>query len=83
MNHTKSIFTKTTCRVMVALVIALLATSCLSPEYKEVGENFFVREFAYNGHKYIEFKDNTLYGQGFVHDPDCPCHEADVNEKNM
>lgn len=56
----------------------LVAVGC-APTVKEEnpGDEYFVREFTYKGHRYLEFKDNYHYGQGFVHDPDCPCHEYD------
>ena len=38
-----------------------------------------IYRFKYDGHKYILFYagDNR---NGFVHDPDCPCHEQYVNK---
>lgn len=31
-----------------------------------------VKEIVYNNHRYLEFKDEGMYGQGWVHDPECP-----------
>ena len=33
-----------------------------------------VNRFEYDGHKYILFYSGEVRN-GFVHDPDCPCHE--------
>lgn len=62
-------------RILFILAIAVMATSCFNPEWEQSSKDLFVRKFTYNGHNYIEFKDNTMYGQGYVHDPDCPCHQ--------
>ena len=35
--------------------------------------------FEYDGHKYILFTSGELKN-GFVHDPDCPCHKQYVNK---
>lgn len=66
--------------ILFSLALAVMATSCFGPEWEQSGEDFFVREFTYNGHNYIEFKDNAMYGQGYVHDPDCPCHSRTLTE---
>lgn len=37
-----------------------------------------VLRFEYDGHKYILFAAD--FRNGFVHDPDCPCHEQYINK---
>ena len=37
--------------------------------------------FEYDGHKYILFTSSETKN-GFVHDPDCPCHEQYINKGN-
>lgn len=41
-------------------------------------------KFEFNGHQYIEFRDKSYsgydYGVGYVHDPDCPCHQKESSE---
>lgn len=40
-----------------------------------------VVRFEYDGHKYVMFYNNVGAGvNGFVHDPDCPCHELYINK---
>lgn len=67
-------------RILFILAIAVMVSSCFGPEWEPSGEDFFVRKFIYNGHSYIEFKDNSMYGQGYVHDPDCPCRHKATHE---
>lgn len=64
-------------------IIALIALCSCEPEtrvkiHTSDGAPLYVRKFEYDGHRYIEFTrilevyDNYT---GYVHDPDCPCHE--------
>lgn len=68
----------------ITVIIALIALCSCEPEtrtkiYTTDGTSLYVRKFEYDGHRYIEFArlglatyDNYT---GYVHDPDCPCHE--------
>ena len=38
-----------------------------------------VNRFEYDGHKYILFFSGEIRN-GFVHDPDCPCHVQYINK---
>ena len=56
----------------------LMLTSCFTEGTKQIDNNVnglcgnvYVKEITYNGHSYIEFKDNGTYGQGWVHNPEC------------
>ena len=61
------------------LIMLLVAVSCGQlkepPKWvpNESERQIYTAEFTYKGHEYIGFKDNRYYGQGFVHNPDCPC----------
>ena len=77
---------------MKKLVITVIAALCLlsgcygDPSSQkrtntDDGAVIYARKFELDGHRYIEFYrpytmsyDNYT---GFVHDPDCPCHETD------
>lgn len=72
--------------LLVALVATIaLCTGCIEWSKREYvsGKNnntrWVVDKFNYNGHQYLEFSDLGLDGggQGFVHDPDCPCHNKE------
>ena len=74
--------------------MALCLSSCCDMkkiEYKESDvekEYLYLRDgrgtlsvlrFEYDGHKYILFTSSETKN-GFVHDPDCPCHELYINK---
>ena len=40
----------------------------------------YVCRFEYDGHKYVMFYGVGATINGFVHDPDCPCHEQYINK---
>ena len=40
----------------------------------------YVCRFEYDGHKYVMFYNVGASVNGFVHDPDCPCHKQYVNK---
>ena len=40
----------------------------------------YVYRFEYDGHKYVMFYSVGATINGFVHDPDCPCHELYMNK---
>ena len=50
-------------------------------EYLYLKDNvhLVVNRFEYDGHKYILFFSGEIRN-GFVHDPDCPCHERYINK---
>ena len=60
----------------------ILFVSCNNEGTQTIGnENSGIRgpikckKFTFENHQYVEFRDCGFYGQGFVHDPDCPtCH---------
>lgn len=64
-------------------IIALIALCSCEPETMQKvpmndGTTIYVRKFVYEGHRYIEFgRIMEVYDNytGYVHDPDCPCHE--------
>lgn len=64
-------------------IIALLALCSCEPKTTQKvpmtdGTTIYVRKFNYDGHRYIEFaRSLQVYDNytGYVHDPDCPCHE--------
>lgn len=66
----------------IIALLTLCSCSCESETWKKIhttdGATLYVHRFEYDGHKYIEFTrflevyDNHT---GYVHDPDCPCHE--------
>ena len=71
-------------KIIIGAIATLLLCSC-EPEtqiriHTADGAPLYVRKFEYDGHKYIEFSrmldayDNYT---GYVHDPDCPCHESE------
>ena len=67
-------------KLLFLLAACLCLASCVRRGITKVkdtgfgeGGEVWVMEFEYNGHKYLELKDNSQYGQGWVHDPDCPC----------
>ena len=39
------------------------------------GNPVYVKEIIYNNHSYLEFKENYISGQGWVHNPDCSCYK--------
>lgn len=41
-----------------------------------------INHFEYDGHKYIMFFNVVGSVTGYVHDPDCPCHEQYINKGN-
>ena len=68
---------------IIAIFAVLLLCGC-EPETQKAVYNddakIYVRKFTFEEHQYIEFKrpgggyDNYT---GFVHDPDCPCHNEE------
>ena len=65
-------------RLFIFLFSVLVLTSCLNEGTERVTNynggvagSIVAREFEYKGHQYIEFKDEGIYGQGFVHNPEC------------
>ena len=70
-------------KFILILLLGLLFVSCEShnetTETTQIKGADEARHFEYNGHKYIMFyyDRGMSYDQftGFVHDPDCPCHE--------
>lgn len=69
------------------MVVIILCNGCIDYSKREYigGKNnntrWIVDKFNYDGHQYIEFYDfGEMRGDssvGFVHDPDCPCHNKE------
>ena len=69
-------------KLIIGIIALVALCSCAEDSgqkiHTEDGAPLYVRRFEYDGHKYIEFErvlevyDNFT---GYVHDPDCPCHE--------
>jgi hypothetical protein len=62
------------------LFMCVCMSSCINGSKCDVVPNsgiysnsVIVYEFTYKGHSYLEIKDTGSYGQGWVHNPDCPC----------
>ena len=47
--------------------------------YLKDNAHLVVNRFEYDGHKYILFFSGEIRN-GFVHDPECPCHELYINK---
>lgn len=63
-------------KVILCIISCIALISCVdSAPLKDegLGGKVYVKEITYKGHSYIEFKDNGIYGQGWVHNPDCEC----------
>ena len=80
-------------KVIYIIAMALCLSSCCSMgeierkeseakiEYLYLKNTSHIRiyRFKYDDHKYIFFCGGQ-HRNGFVHDPDCPCHEQYVNK---
>lgn len=79
-------------KVIFIIAMALCLSSCwveeteeketeAKKEYLYLKDNvhLVVNRFEYDGHKYILFFSGEIRN-GFVHDPDCPCHEQYINK---
>ena len=79
-------------KVICIIAMALCLSSCwveeteeketeAKKEYLYLKDNvhLVVNRFDYDGHKYILFFSGEIRN-GFVHDPDCPCHEQYINK---
>ena len=79
-------------KVIYIIAMALCLSSCwvedteeketeAKKEYLYLKDNvhLVVNRFEYDGHKYILFFSGEIRN-GFVHDPDCPCHELYINK---
>lgn len=77
---------------IIAMALCLLSSCNIKKiEHKESDtekEYLYLRDgrgtltvfrFEYDGHKYILFTAGEPRN-GFVHDPDCPCHELYINK---
>lgn len=66
-----------------SFVICVLLTSCYTDGTDKVnnatgiGGEIYVKEFFYKNHSYLEIKDKSLYGHGFVHNPECMIKDID------
>lgn len=80
-------------KIIYTIAMALCLTACcdvtevkrqetdVEKEYLYLKDalHMTVYRFEYNSHKYIFFYAGDGWN-GFVHDPDCPCHEKYVNK---
>lgn len=68
-------------KILFIFISCLLLVSCYTDGTKPlnndkgIGGEVYVKEITYKNHSYLEFKDNGVYGQGWVHNPDCKCFE--------
>lgn len=76
-------------KLIILFITVICLSSCIDPDTEHVKSSglfsgyIYGNKFAFEGHTYIEFKDNDLYGHGFVHDPDCLLKDLDsLNIKN-
>lgn len=67
-------------KLFILSVVCIFLASCVRKDVTTLkdtgfgeGGEVWVIEVEYNGHKYLELKDNSQCGQGWVHNPDCPC----------
>lgn len=76
-------------RIVILFVIAVFTlTSCwndaATTAKTESGSRIFAEKFEFEGHHYIMFWSHSIdiydHCTGVVHDPDCPCHNAGVDE---
>lgn len=80
-------------KIFYIIIMALCLTACcgmkevkrqevdIEKEYLYLKGVLHLRvyRFEYNSHKYILFYGGESRN-GFVHDPDCPCHEQYINK---
>ena len=80
-------------KVICIIAMALCLSACCSTGEIERKESEITKEylylkdtptlnvvrFEYGGHKYILFFSGEIRN-GFVHDPDCPCHVHYINK---
>ena len=80
-------------KIIYTIAMALCLSACCSTGEIERKESDIKKEylylkgaptlnivrFEYDGHKYILFTSSETKN-GFVHDPDCPCHELYINK---
>lgn len=81
-------------KIFYIIIMALCLTACcgmkevkrqetddVEIEYLYVKDALHIRiyRFKYDDHKYILFYGGESRN-GFVHDPDCPCHEQYINK---
>ena len=66
-------------KTLFIFINCLLLVSCYTNGTKPlnndegIGGEVYVKEITYKNHSYLEFKDSGIYGQGWVHNPDCKC----------
>ncbi len=75
-------------RIVILFIIAVFTLTACHDENRtaktEDGSRVFAEKFEFEGHHYIMFRSGPLgvydHCTGVVHDPDCPCHNAGVDE---
>ena len=80
---------------MIAMALCLSACCCMEEikhqesaveeeylylKYGQSTSRLYINRFEYDGHKYIMFQSGESRN-GFVHDPDCPCHTVEATTK--
>ena len=67
-------------KILFILLTMVCLCSCYNEGTTKVGNKstgiygrIVVKEINYKNHSYLEFKDEGLKGQGWVHNPDCKC----------
>lgn len=74
-------------RIVILLVIAVFTLTACHDESRTIrtedGSRILAEKFEFEGHHYIMFLSRNIgydHITGVVHDPDCPCHNAGVDE---
>lgn len=70
-------------KIFICLFCSIFLVSCFTDGTEKtssdgIGGSVYVKEFIYNNHSYLEFKDGGVYGQGWVHNPDCKCFKDSI-----
>lgn len=70
-------------KILILFIGCMILSSCYSNGTEPVNsdgisrDDLFAKRFTYDGHVYVEFKDEGLYGHGFTHDPECLLQDID------
>ena len=70
-------------KLLIFIFITLIFISCKTEGTERASGtgiygNVYVKEMIYKNHSYLEFKDVSTYGQGWVHNPDCKCFKDSI-----
>ena len=70
-------------KIFICLFCSIFLVSCFTEGTNKIptlgiGGDVVVKEIIYKNHSYLEFKDNGIYGQGWVHNPACKCFKDSI-----